>query len=152
MALLISLICLLDFPVDGHLTQDRIVLLEFETIRSVLPVLLRYVAAGAWLTTGLVLGALQNDQVTIAFAFLSHGQGCLELYASFDALGFQLLNVSVDTKLIDGPHSGGRDTKGNELTRFRNEELLLLNVRYKTTLRLPVGVGNIVAADWLLTR
>lgn len=63
---------LLDFPVNGDLAEDGVVLLEFETIRAVLPVLLRYVTAGAGLTAGLVLRALQNDQVTIAFAFLSH--------------------------------------------------------------------------------
>lgn len=99
-----------------------------------------------------MLSALQNDLVTIAFAFLSHGQEYLELYASFDALGFQLLHVSVNTKFIDGPHSGGRDTEGNKLTRFRYEELLLLNVRNETALRLPVRVGNVIAANWLLTR
>jgi len=138
--------------VNGHLAQDGVVLFQFEAIRGILPVLLRNVAASAGLTTGFVLGALQNDLVTIAFAFLSHGQGYLELYASFDALGLQLLNVSVDTKLINGPHSGSRDTQGNKLTRLRYEELLLLNVGDKPTLRLPVGVGNVVAANWLLTR
>lgn len=69
--------CLLDFPVDGHLAQDGVVLFEFETIRAVLPVLLRNVTAGAGLTAGLVLCALQDDQVAIAFAFLSHDSGNL---------------------------------------------------------------------------
>ena len=76
----------------------------------------------------------------------------LELDAGFDAFAFQLLYVCVDTKLIDGPHSTRGNAQGYEFTRFRYEELLLLNIGYKTTLRLPVGVGNVVAADRLLTR
>ena len=76
----------------------------------------------------------------------------LELNAGFDAFAFQFLYVSVNTKLVDGTHSAGRNTKGYKLTSFWYEELLLLNVGYKTTLRLPVGVGNVVAADRLLTR
>lgn len=76
----------------------------------------------------------------------------LEFDAGFDAFGFQLLHVSVHTKLIDGPHSRGGDTKGYEFTRFRNEEFLLLNVGNEAALRLTVGVGYVVTADRLLTR
>jgi len=75
----------------------------------------------------------------------------LELDAGFDAFAFQLLDVSVNTKLVDGAHGGSRNAQGDKLTRFGHEELLLLNVGHKTTLRLPVGVGNVVAADRLLT-
>ena len=76
----------------------------------------------------------------------------LELDARFDAFAFQLLYVSVDTEFVDGPHRVRGNTQGNEFAGFRHEEFLLLNVGYETTLRLPVGVGNVVAADWLLTR
>lgn len=76
----------------------------------------------------------------------------LELNTGFDAFAFQLLNVSVNTKLVDGPHSASGNTQGDKFTRLRYEELLLLNVGYETALRLPVGVGNVVAADRLLTR
>lgn len=76
----------------------------------------------------------------------------LELNAGFDAFAFQLLDVSQYPKLVDGTHSRSRDAQGYKFTGLRYKEFFLLNVGYETTLRLPVGVRNVVAADWLLTR
>jgi hypothetical protein len=49
---------LLDFAVYGYLPENGVVLLELYAVGRVLTILLGYVAAGAGLTSGLVLGAL----------------------------------------------------------------------------------------------
>ena len=69
-----------------------------------------------------------------------------------NTLAFQLLQVSHNAQLVDGADGTGGNAQGYEVTGLRNEETLLLDVGYETTLRLTVGVGNVVAADRLFTR
>lgn len=52
---------------NGDLFQDWVILLEFQTIRSILPVLLRDIPTGAGHTRCLVLSALQNNLVSVTF-------------------------------------------------------------------------------------
>jgi hypothetical protein len=68
---------LLDFAVYCYLPKNGVVLLELYTVGRVLAVLLSYVTAGTGLTRGLVLGALEDDEVAVTFRFLSHGNGRL---------------------------------------------------------------------------
>lgn len=81
-----------------------------------------------------------------------HRGSNLEFDAGYDSFGLQLLHVSVNTELVDGPHSRSGNTQGYEFTGLRNEKLFRLDVRDEAALRLTVGVGYVVAADWLLTR
>lgn len=58
---------LLDLAVNGHLTQNGVVLLEFHAVGGILTVLLGNVTAGTGLSAGLVLGTLEDDEVAVTF-------------------------------------------------------------------------------------
>lgn len=137
---------------NRHLTENRIVLFKFKPFRRILAVLLGNVPTGAGLTSSLVLGALKDNLVAVAFTLLCHGIDELELNAGINSLRFEFLYVSVNTKLVDGTHGAGGYPQCYELTRFGNEEFLFLNVGDKTTLSLPVGARYVIATDGLLAR
>jgi len=63
---------LLDFAVYGHLTHDRVVLLEFKPVRSIFPILLSDVPTSAGHARGFMLGTLKDDLEAVAFALLGH--------------------------------------------------------------------------------
>ena len=64
---------LLDFLMDRHLPQNRVVFLQLDAVGGVLAVLRRYVTGSAGHARFLVLGALEDD--LYAVAFLRHGPG-----------------------------------------------------------------------------
>jgi len=66
---------LLNFSVNSIPLQDRVVLLEFQTIRRIFSVLLCHIAWSPRHTALFVLCALENDLVAIVFWFLSHRFG-----------------------------------------------------------------------------
>jgi hypothetical protein len=173
----VQITLLLDFAVNRHLTQDRVVFFEFEAVRRVLAVLLRYVTRSTRLTGCFVLSAFQNDLVAVTFTFLSHfglfwernsnppirwfigceadierSLGLLKLNSVLYTFCIQFLQVSNEAQLVDGADSTSGNAQCNEFTRLRNEETFLLDVGYKTTLGLPVGVRHIVSGDRLLAR
>lgn len=63
---------LLNLLVNGHLLEDRIVLLQLKTTRSVLTVLGSDVTACTGQATILHFGALKNHLDSVAFCFLCH--------------------------------------------------------------------------------
>lgn len=52
---------------NSHLLEDRVEFFQLKTLRVVLLVFYRDVAAGAGLTTGLMLGAFQDHLYTVTF-------------------------------------------------------------------------------------
>jgi hypothetical protein len=138
--------------VNGHLTENRVVLFQFKPFRRILTVLLGYVPTGAGLTRGLVLGALEDDLVTVAFTLLCHNVDELELNAGINSLCFEFLYVSEDSKLVDGTHRAGGYPQRDELTRLGNKEFLFMNYVNKTTLSLTFGLRYVIAAYGILAR
>lgn len=65
---------------------------------------------------------------------------------------FQFFDVRVQTHFADGADGCTADLEGHPFTRFRHEELLRLQVRVETALRLAVGVRYMVARDRLFPR
>ncbi len=60
-------------------------------------------------------------------------------------LGFQPFNVRIRPQFVNRAKGFRADLQGDKITQFRNKNAFLLNVGDKATLRLPVGVGNVVA-------
>ncbi len=52
---------------NGHLLQDRVEIFQFETIRGILAILLGDVTGRAWQTGGFMLGAFQDDLLSVTF-------------------------------------------------------------------------------------
>ena len=63
---------LLNFAVKGFAAQDGVVLHQFQALRRIFAVLLSNVAGSTGHTGVFVLGALQNDLVTVFLALLCH--------------------------------------------------------------------------------
>lgn len=63
---------LFDFFMNSHFLQVRIVLLELQTFGSILFILSGDVTAHARNTTGLLLGALEDNLHSSVFSFLCH--------------------------------------------------------------------------------
>lgn len=97
---------------NGHLAHDRIVLLEFHTIRRVLSVFLSHVPRSTRQTTGLMLGAFKDDLKAVAFGFLCHNIAIVVLLEveviADDDLPFllQFFQISMQSHLVDGTQCG----------------------------------------------
>ena len=92
-----------------------------------------------------MLGALEDDLEAVAFALLGHDRGyglgrCLELDAVVYALAVELLEVSVDSELVDRLDRVGRNLETHSFTRLRDEETLGLEVGEETPLGFAVRV------------
>ena len=75
---------LLNLLMKSHLLEDRVILHQLKTLRSVLTVLCCDVTACTWQTAVLDLCALQYYLYTIAFCFLCHGA-----YSPITLISFQ---------------------------------------------------------------
>lgn len=61
------MILLLDFFVNSHFLQDRVVLLEFKPVRGILTVLLGHITGCAGKTGCFMLGTLEDDLEPVTF-------------------------------------------------------------------------------------
>ncbi len=72
----------------------------------------------------------------------------LELDAGVYTTGFQPFNVRIRPQFVNRAKGLSTELQRDKVTQFRDKDALLLNVRYKATLRLPVGVRNVIARYW----
>lgn len=68
------------------------------------------------------------------------------------AFFLQFFDVLVNAQFGDGADSGGTDLERHPFVCFRDEKLFGLEVWVEAAARLVVGVGDVVARNWLLAR
>ena len=136
---------------EGHLLQNRIVLLELETARSVLTILGGDVTRHAGHTAVLVFSALQNNLDAITFCFLCHCySGILERYDGDVleveiALGCSALESGVEADFVDGAESVCADAELNPHILLHPVELLGVEVYVEFAFGATFRVRDVVA-------
>ena len=127
-----------------HFFHYRIVLLQFQPVRSILFVLGCNIPRGSGFAGCLVFSTFQNDLNAVAFSFFCHGLSLLILYF-FNITFFPgLFKAGCQPFFINGSHSGCRYFQGNPSVLLDKIKLAGKQIRVETPLNPPVGMGNMI--------
>jgi hypothetical protein len=128
--------------VNGIFFQDRIVLLQFQSLSSIFAILRANITAHTGLTRRFVLGTFQNDLNPIAFFCHDRSNFLFQYEISF-RLGF--FQNCGNAMLIDGFNCFRTQFQRDPLILLRDKETFFLKIRVKSAFGLVISVGNIVS-------